>query len=173
MDRSGQSNSVSRTNMIVKALRRSAGNFLRAVNLYSTYEQRVYPFYKRNIYSPGEKFYYWLRYRNHPVILKCAGHEVRVRLNSDNTRRFSGIFVKHEGPMLEFILSHVKSGDCIWDVGANRGMFSMFFSKHVGPEGRVYSFEPEARIFRDLEANIRLNEAANTSPMRIALGRTD
>src|SRR5687768_14769002 len=133
--------------MIVKVLRRIAGRILRALGLYSFYERQVIPFLERRVAMPAEKAYYWLRFRNKPVVLSTAGHEIKVTLDSANTRKFAGIFVKFEGAMLEFLLSKLEPGDCVWDVGANRGMYSLFFGKQVGPNGRVYSFEPEERAF--------------------------
>jgi FkbM family methyltransferase len=36
----------------------------------------------------------------------------------------------------------VRPGDCIWDVGANVGLYSELFAAAVGPTGKVISFEP-------------------------------
>ena len=40
-----------------------------------------------------------------------------------------------------------KTGDIIVDVGSNIGIHRMYFSKLVGDEGKVYSFEPEPNNF--------------------------
>jgi FkbM family methyltransferase len=36
----------------------------------------------------------------------------------------------------------IRSGDCVWDVGANIGLYSELFAAAVGPAGKVISFEP-------------------------------
>lgn len=36
----------------------------------------------------------------------------------------------------------LRTGDCVWDVGANVGHFTEVFSAAVGPAGRVLAFEP-------------------------------
>jgi FkbM family methyltransferase len=36
----------------------------------------------------------------------------------------------------------IRLGDCVWDVGANVGLYSELFAAAVGPAGKVVSFEP-------------------------------
>jgi FkbM family methyltransferase len=36
----------------------------------------------------------------------------------------------------------IRPGDCVWDVGANIGLYSELFAEAVGPTGKVISFEP-------------------------------
>jgi FkbM family methyltransferase len=55
-------------------------------------------------------------------------------------------------------------------VGANVGVFSMFFSRQVGPQGRVVAFEPNPRNFITLERNLALNHIHNVLALRLALG---
>ncbi|HKV94724.1 MAG TPA: amino acid adenylation domain-containing protein [Candidatus Angelobacter sp.] len=42
---------------------------------------------------------------------------------------------------------------CVFDVGANIGMFTLFTGERC-PKGRIYSFEPIPRIFECLESNV-------------------
>jgi len=46
--------------------------------------------------------------------------------------------------------SIIKPGDTIVDVGANIGFYSLMFSKLVGIQGKVYSFEPDTYNFKRL-----------------------
>jgi FkbM family methyltransferase len=57
----------------------------------------------------------------------------------------------------------------VYDVGANRGQMTLFFSQAVGPSGTVVAFEPVPAVFEDLIANVRLNGMANVKPMCLAL----
>jgi FkbM family methyltransferase len=61
-------------------------------------------------------------------------------------------------------------GQVVYDVGAYRGAYSLFFSRQVGPAGRVVAFEPEARNFALLRRNLERNRVRNVMPLRMALG---
>lgn len=60
----------------------------------------------------------------------------------------------------------VRPGDHVLDIGANIGFYAELLSELTGTEGRVYSFEPDARNFRRLRdrvgdrANVELFQAA-------------
>jgi FkbM family methyltransferase len=58
------------------------------------------------------------------------------------------------------------------DVGANQGLYTLLFSRLVGPTGHVYALEPEPVLFAALEANCRINNTANVTPLRMAAGDT-
>ena len=51
----------------------------------------------------------------------------------------------------------LKSGDCIIDLGAFPGDFSIYAGKIVGDRGKVIAFEPGKENMKVLEDNIRLN----------------
>jgi FkbM family methyltransferase len=36
----------------------------------------------------------------------------------------------------------IRPGDVVWDVGANVGLYTGVFARLVGPEGKVFAFEP-------------------------------
>ena len=46
------------------------------------------------------------------------------------------------------------------DVGANQGLYTLYFSRQ-SPEGRIYAFEPDPRLFAALKENIQQNRAEN------------
>jgi len=43
------------------------------------------------------------------------------------------------------------------DIGANHGYFTMFAASLVGPEGRVFAFEPNPAVFAQLQTHVALN----------------
>jgi FkbM family methyltransferase len=51
----------------------------------------------------------------------------------------------------------IRSGDTVYDVGANKGQMALVFARLVGPAGRVIALEPAANEFRSLERNVGLN----------------
>lgn len=65
----------------------------------------------------------------------------------------------------------VSPGATILDLGAQFGYFSLIAAKRVGPEGRVYAFEPALANFTLLERNIRMNGYAEIiHPVQQAVG---
>jgi FkbM family methyltransferase len=74
----------------------------------------------------------------------------------------------------EQIMSRLlRAGDTMVDVGANIGNMALAAAAGVGPDGRVYAFEPHPRIFRFLQGNIQLNHRANVIPVMCAVGSED
>jgi len=66
-------------------------------------------------------------------------------------------------PEIEFCKKEIKKGDTVVDIGANIGLFTLFFSKLVGTTGRVIAFEPDPENFDVLKKNIELNEITNVT----------
>lgn len=54
-----------------------------------------------------------------------------------------------------------RPGDVVLDLGSYCGLSASAFSDAVGPEGRVYCFEPDPRNFEILSLNLALLGAAN------------
>lgn len=77
----------------------------------------------------------------------------------------------YEDKFREAMLSLVCAGDCVWDVGANIGLYTTLFAEKVGPKGRVVAFEPSPTNL------VRLREAvaglANVTVLPVALGDRD
>ena len=64
----------------------------------------------------------------------------------------------------------VTRGDVVVDVGANQGIYTLLFSRLVGPEGRVFALEPAPAMFAALDRNCRTNGAANVTRLPAAAG---
>lgn len=56
---------------------------------------------------------------------------------------------------------HLKRGDVFYDIGANVGFLSLLGARSVGPEGHVYSFEPQPSVVALLAHNLRQNGFSN------------
>jgi FkbM family methyltransferase len=65
----------------------------------------------------------------------------------------------------------VQPGDTVWDAGAHAGATAYFLAQSVGPNGRVYAFEPDAGNYEYLIENIARHHLDNVIPVRKALSR--
>lgn len=68
----------------------------------------------------------------------------------------------HQGSDLGAVLSLVRAGDHVVDVGAHVGTFAVPLARAVGPGGRVWAFEPVPEHFALLERNVAANGLAGT-----------
>jgi FkbM family methyltransferase len=66
-----------------------------------------------------------------------------------------------ESDTLNYFKSIIKTGDIIFDIGANIGIYTLIASLKTGSQGKVYSFEPADWAYDRLSKNIKLNEFSN------------
>lgn len=66
----------------------------------------------------------------------------------------------------------VKPGMTVYDIGAQAGFYTLFFSRIVGPVGSVYAFEPSAEEARYLFAHISMNRIENARVIQAAVSET-
>lgn len=78
------------------------------------------------------------------------------------------IFSKTEPHLQNIINKYVTRGGSALEVGANIGFFTIFLSKHVGPTGKVYAFEPIPSTYNVLNNNILLNSLDNVQTYNLA-----
>lgn len=69
----------------------------------------------------------------------------------------------HEKVTTEFFKKNIKERDTVVDLGANIGYFTLLAAKLVGPEGKVYAFEPEPKNFSYLKKNVEINSYSQVS----------
>jgi FkbM family methyltransferase len=74
--------------------------------------------------------------------------------------------------LLAQFAKHVRPGSTVIDAGAHIGVHTVTLAKLAGRRGRVYAFEPQRKIYRELVFNLRLNGLGNVVPLRYALGHT-
>ena len=69
------------------------------------------------------------------------------------------------------IEQHAAPGSVTLDLGAYIGTHAVLMGRLVGRTGRVYAFEPQREVFRELHHNVRLNGLGDVVvPLRYALG---
>jgi FkbM family methyltransferase len=72
-----------------------------------------------------------------------------------------------------FFQDYLQKNDCVVDVGSSIGTVTLTSASIVGFDGKVYSIEPNPRIFKYLEGNIKLNHFNNIQTFNVALGNKD
>ena len=75
-----------------------------------------------------------------------------------------------ERHQVEIFEEHVEPGSVAVEVGAHIGSHTVAIARLVGPWGRVYAFEPQRKIHRELYHNLALNGLSNVVPLRYAIG---
>ncbi len=60
-----------------------------------------------------------------------------------------------EEPEMRCLESFVRPGDCVVDIGANVGFYTVRLSEAVGPRGMVHAFEPVPETFAILSDIVR------------------
>ena len=94
-----------------------------------------------------------------------AGKIYRVSDVTGMSPWYSGV----ERQQQKAFASIVQAGDTVFDVGANWGLHTLYFSSLVGKSRRAVAIEPFARAFEELEWHINLNHCSNVTVYRGAL----
>ena len=67
---------------------------------------------------------------------------------------------------IAYILEHISTDAVVYDIGANIGVFTMFFAKYAK---KVVSFEPFPNSYKQLEKNIEKNGLGNVRGCETAI----
>jgi FkbM family methyltransferase len=78
-----------------------------------------------------------------------------------------------ETHIIALLQQHVRQGSVVIDLGAHVGTHTVTMSQCVGPKGRVFAFEPQKKIYRELLMNLQLNQVKNVTTFRYALGNEE
>ena len=122
---------------------------------------KVLPAHSRVTIKSGINVARKIDYRRRDVYLNLdSDFEYRVRLNS----------CKKEPETIDWLETHLKPGDVLYDVGANVGAYSLIAAKCHGGKVKVFSFEPAFLNYAQLCRNVLLNRCEGTVvPFHVAL----
>ena len=70
----------------------------------------------------------------------------------------------------KFFAQYIRPGMRVVEAGANLGVFTLQLSMLVGPEGKVFAFEPDPTLHAALRKNLDRNTVKNVTPIPRALG---
>jgi FkbM family methyltransferase len=77
---------------------------------------------------------------------------------------------KWERHSFDLLAEHIVPGSVVIEVGAHIGTHTVRMGQLAGPWGRVYAFEPQRKIYRELHHNLALNGVTNVVALRMAIG---
>jgi FkbM family methyltransferase len=80
------------------------------------------------------------------------------------------VYGEFAGDEVDSILSLVRPGDHVLDLGANIGFHSLALARTVGPSGHVTAVEPQRFCFQLLCANVTANQLTTVECLRAAVG---
>ncbi len=66
-------------------------------------------------------------------------------------------FGNYDPPMTNVFTHMIKPGETVWDIGTERGWFTLLMASLVGEKGRVDSFEAFPPTVEKLKANVAIN----------------
>ncbi|WP_307311731.1 FkbM family methyltransferase [Neobacillus driksii] len=75
----------------------------------------------------------------------------------------------YEEEVLTNFIDYIPHHGVIYDIGANIGNHTLFFSKYVKPS-KIVSFEPSKTLFNALSENVRINKLNNVQMINSAVG---
>ena len=101
--------------------------------------------------------------------LELGAWRARFYVHSDWVAADLGSFAG-EQQVLERLISIVKPGDVVYDIGANMGLYAVFLGQAAGPRGQVIAIEPEPHYCERLRSNAALNGLRNIRVACLALG---
>ena len=79
-------------------------------------------------------------------------------------------WLMNDSPPISWILDNVLPNHVIYDIGANRGYFTLAILSHT-PNAKIFAFEPNPEIITKLMANLDLNKArGQVRVIKYALG---
>ncbi|MGH7739944.1 MAG: FkbM family methyltransferase [bacterium] len=61
------------------------------------------------------------------------------------------------------LLENLRPGQTFLDIGANIGYYTLLAARQVGPQGKVFAFEPDPENFRILKTNVEFNGYSNAT----------
>ncbi len=106
--------------------------------------------------------------------VELAGQSVSLSVTARREIRRAHA-VHHELDFIERMCGALKPGDVVYDIGANIGVITVLLAKQDdGSAGKIYSFEPEPRNFKQLNGNVVINDLQQrVSTHCVALGAVE
>ncbi|MBL7725350.1 MAG: FkbM family methyltransferase [Chitinophagaceae bacterium] len=114
----------------------------------------------RAVWSPKESVFRHLKFKG--VFTVPVGKTGKFKIKHygyqvENEIFWKGLTNGWEKESIKIWMKLCEKSTVIFDIGANTGIYSLI-AKCVNPASQVFAFEPVARVFEKLKANIELNK---------------
>lgn len=73
----------------------------------------------------------------------------------------------------QFLMSYLREGDVVVDIGANIGTISLAAASLVGEKGSVFAVEAHPKVFGYLQQNVNINPFKNVKVYNFAVGHEE
>jgi FkbM family methyltransferase len=113
--------------------------------------------------------YYHVVFPDESGIVDYSRPRVHQYVNSGVEFHLPSIAEEEEAIESYFRWYKPKPGDLVFDLGAHAGVSTYFLSKAVGPQGRVFAFEPDPIAWASLTRNIKALAMRNVYPIQKAV----
>jgi FkbM family methyltransferase len=112
---------------------------------------------------PGvRKTYDWLvRFSPQEMLVEVQGNKMYIIPPDSALSRELLLCGIYEKGGVRVFHELIRRGMNVVDLGANIGYFTLIAAKLVGPEGKVFAFEPEPKNFSVLQRNVSMNGYEN------------
>jgi FkbM family methyltransferase len=111
----------------------------------------------------------YISWRNREVTAKTnEGIPMKLHL-PDFVQSYIYYFGVWEPNLTNYILRALRPGDCLIDVGANVGYYTLLGAKSIGESGKVHAIEASPMICSLLRNNLELNDYENITVHNLAV----
>ncbi len=73
--------------------------------------------------------------------------------------------------LIPYMTQYVKKNSNVLDIGAHIGTHTIYFAKLLAGQGTVWAFEPQQKLFMELNANLFINDVHHVKTLRYAVGK--
>ena len=110
----------------------------------------------------------------HKVELVNFHRDLRIELNlGEHIQRRIYYYGYIEYNTVKILMSKLKAGSIVADIGANIGQYTLIAAHEVQEFGEVHAFEPNAEVYAALERNVLLNGFTNVHLNHVAVANRE
>ena len=116
--------------------------------------------------------YNGLQLLKHGCIYTVFGTKMYLNKSDNDHSRALAVGNLWEIDESKILENYIKNGMNVVDLGANIGYYTVLFSKWVGPQGKVFAFEPDPKNFKLMLKNISANHCNNVTAEQKAVSNS-